>query len=703
MPVEQASVGVQARLSVRKGGTREFFEFSPFAGYVIFLKMNVSRIWWFVAVFGLALLTGCTRFSSGGADALREGFVVWESSRSGAWRIFRKPLEGGEAVQVSPDEEGRDHFGAHVSPNGTRLVYLSYPRGKNGYRPHPPGVTVPLWIIDLQGGSPARILVPNARPYGEHRSVVWLSDEQLAYLDPAYHTRILDIGSGESEPFLNRRPRGGSWDHGFLPSTDLSMLTTGLPQVFQYEGKEAAPRLVADFEGCQPLFTRDNRWFYWMSHMGGPIQAMRLSDGEPFTLLAKNDPRMPEDRGYLYFPHISPDRRLLVFAASPGDHDHHRSNYDLFLLALDPETLQPVGDPVAFDAHPATDRFPEVWSPWTPPDSERISPENPTPVEAPEADAPLLVWEHVEGERWIRTSTAAEGEPLRIERKQAAAYSGHGWLNLAGGYAVIPGGGELLSGPAFTFMMGVEGASSAVSVPEQLWSTSEGNLLAGMSGRTLWVSLPGGDREILARDLPMERPFHLVWVRENSHLSAWVEGTRRGRVRLPEMRAKGDLRLGGDAKAFQSDWGTVGDLVILPGARSDEEIQERARIFRKKTEAREALPRSRVRAVQTDATPAPTLEEISPYLETMVVCEYRVLETLEGPEVPETLRVTHWALLDGKPVPLPEKGREVVLTLEPRDRHAHLQRFNRVDTLPFTMEAADYMDVGHRSPEARSP
>src|SRR5262245_6150603 len=61
------------------------------------------------------------------AARLGEGFVVWESRRGGAWRIWRRDLDGGGLRQLSPEETGRDHCCAHVSPDGEHVVYLSLP------------------------------------------------------------------------------------------------------------------------------------------------------------------------------------------------------------------------------------------------------------------------------------------------------------------------------------------------------------------------------------------------------------------------------------------------------------------------------------------------------------------------------------------------------------------------------------------------
>ena len=41
-----------------------------------------------------------------------QGFVVWESSRSGAWRLWLRDLDGGAPWQLSPDEGERVRYGS---------------------------------------------------------------------------------------------------------------------------------------------------------------------------------------------------------------------------------------------------------------------------------------------------------------------------------------------------------------------------------------------------------------------------------------------------------------------------------------------------------------------------------------------------------------------------------------------------------------
>jgi len=63
----------------------------------------------------------------------------------------------------------------------------------------------------------------------------------------------------------------------------------------------------------------------------------------------------------MYFPMLSADRTLLVLAASGGEHDHFRADYDVLAFEVDPETLEILGEHRRIAPSPATDRFPDAW------------------------------------------------------------------------------------------------------------------------------------------------------------------------------------------------------------------------------------------------------------------------------------------------------------------------------------------------------
>ncbi len=287
-------------------------------------------------------------------DALpARGALVWESSRSGDWRIWTRRLEGSPPRQLSPDEPGLQHCCAHLSPDGSRLVYLSRSVSKDEY----PEFEVPgeLRLLRLDGAG-GRTLT-SGRPYGwGNRAALWRNDRELIHVGPDGRTRLLDVESGASS-WLTEEPRTKlAW----LIDATLSHAVSGSPTFSSYDAAKRRVRVGRRFPGCEPYFSHDGRFGFWVERGGGPIRLINLASREIATLLEHEDPSIPGAQRYLYFPMLSRDGRLLAFGASSGDHDHFRSNYDAFVAPVDPATLTLQGRPLRLTAHPASDRYPDV-------------------------------------------------------------------------------------------------------------------------------------------------------------------------------------------------------------------------------------------------------------------------------------------------------------------------------------------------------
>ncbi|MCB1057345.1 MAG: hypothetical protein KDD11_17735, partial [Acidobacteria bacterium] len=294
---------------------------------------------------------------------LGDGFVVWESRRGdGNWRIWTRRFDGSPARRLTNEpregaqDPSRQHCCAHLSPDGRHLAYLSLAKGEETY---PEDVADgELRLLDLDTG-PERVLVGDAQTYYEHRAAVWRGDDQLIYIGSDGRTRLLDITSGETtlltaEAQLEQR-------HGWLIDATLRHAVTGLLTSFAPYDREARKVLPARaFGGCQGYFSQDGRWGFWAGGAGGPLKRIDLETGEVAAVIEKSDPRLPADRGYLYFPNLSADGMLFTFAASHDEHHHFEGNYDVFVALSDPRTFELVGRPVRLTTDPGTDRFPDV-------------------------------------------------------------------------------------------------------------------------------------------------------------------------------------------------------------------------------------------------------------------------------------------------------------------------------------------------------
>lgn len=283
-----------------------------------------------------------------------KGFIVWESNRSGDWRIWTRRLEGSPPRQISPEEPGRQHCCAHIRPDGSQLVYLSRLVSRDRY----PELEVPgeLRLLRLDGTG-ERVLAADARPYGwGNRAVVWRNERVLTYADAYGRTRLLDVVSGRSSPLTHERRSELAW----LLDATARHAVDGSPTFSSYD---AGARRVVEGQrrpGCEPYFSHDGRFGFWVQGAGGPILWIELQSGATGTLLDQNDGRIPGAQRYAYFPMLSRDGRMLAFGASPGDHDHFRSNYDLFAAPVDAASLELLGRPLRLTSHPASDRYPDI-------------------------------------------------------------------------------------------------------------------------------------------------------------------------------------------------------------------------------------------------------------------------------------------------------------------------------------------------------
>jgi hypothetical protein len=287
---------------------------------------------------------------------LGTGLVVWESNRTGAWRIWIQNLDGSGPRQLSPDEEGREHYAPHISPDGRSVVYISYPKGAESHRALR-GQKAPLRLIGVDGRG-LRQIAENARTYGGNRSAVWLDAETLIYIDGDGATREMNVNSGASKALTST----GHSENGWLLNATKTHATRGHPA--QFALYDAATLSIAERPaqgGCEAFLSADGVWGYWMADAGGPISRIRLSTGEISPIIQKDDPRMPAGRQYLYFPNLSPDGRLITFAASPNQHDHNTGDYDVFVAQTNPTTLDIIGRPVRYTFHAGVDRYPDVF------------------------------------------------------------------------------------------------------------------------------------------------------------------------------------------------------------------------------------------------------------------------------------------------------------------------------------------------------
>lgn len=91
-----------------------------------------------------------------GPEYSPDGRYIWfNSTRTGLMQIWRMERDGSDQKQMTFNE--RNNWFAHVSPDGNKVVYLSYRKGDLEANEHLPNMQVELWVMDSDGSNPRRL------------------------------------------------------------------------------------------------------------------------------------------------------------------------------------------------------------------------------------------------------------------------------------------------------------------------------------------------------------------------------------------------------------------------------------------------------------------------------------------------------------------------------------------------------------------
>ena len=289
---------------------------------------------------------------------LGDGFLVWESKRTGTWQIWTMSLDGTGLKQLTTADKSADQECPKISPDGTRVAFLSMPVNSpsGGGQPTPS----PLHLIN-RDGSGDHVIVTNAVKYGGwNRAVVWFNDHELAYISGADgNTYRLNLTTGQST-LLFKTQHGLLW----LPNVKLDHVVESFNQVSRLDKEKQTITAMPSLGGCQPYPTADGNWVVWNHVCGGPIGKVNLGTGavSDFAL------RMPGGYSFIYFSMVSANMHLLACGGCQMEHHiggyagAEDSWYEIFVTPLDPKTLELAGKTVRYTfGSKTTNRFPDVW------------------------------------------------------------------------------------------------------------------------------------------------------------------------------------------------------------------------------------------------------------------------------------------------------------------------------------------------------
>ena len=101
------------------------------------------------------------RLTSGGfndgPEYSPDGKYIWyNSTQSGLMQVWRMDRDGKNPVQMTKNH--RNNWFGHISPDGKKVVYLSYGAEQLEPQEHLPNMPVELWLMDADGKNPRKIL-----------------------------------------------------------------------------------------------------------------------------------------------------------------------------------------------------------------------------------------------------------------------------------------------------------------------------------------------------------------------------------------------------------------------------------------------------------------------------------------------------------------------------------------------------------------
>jgi len=668
--------------------------------------------------------------------ALGKGFVVWESNRGGAYRIWYRNLDGTGLRRVSPDEKKRWHYAAHVSPDGKRLVYLSFPpnRWRDGYVPTPKGRKTPMHIINVDGTGD-RVLLDNARTYLSHRAALWVADDELICIDGNGYSIQLNVDTGRSVRLTKEPDKEFGW---LINRTKTHATSRAIWITFsKYDAKAKTITKTKVYGGCMPYFSWDGVWAFYVGGSGGPLNRVLLSTGKASPILRKSDPRMPKQRRFVYGPMLSANQRLFAFIAAPKStwERDPRSDFDIFVAHMDPETLTIIGKPARYTFNKSQDRYPDVFL--DPIDKTGTTRRAAAPAVGAAKTAPpwptkrkglVFLWENSE------KANLAKDPATGKQRSYTLNFRGRSWLDR--NYALhLTGKGSVLAEEAGASVTAACKKTGAFSVEATVVSAThgQGSFSAKKGMRPARIITLGAKGEGATANFSLvqasgELFFHLR-TSKDEQASAWTRLNCRVRTGQPVhvvvtcapgiltayangqvvMEAAwplgsfagwspGRLVLGGLDGAKDAWSGTLEGVAIYDRSLGPEQVWRHYSYSRDKIRSRKPVAKLRVQAKLVAMADIPSLEKLGAYRQSLVVFEYELHKVLDKGKAPPRFRVAHWGILDRKVVKeIAERrtGRVYSMVLEPYAANEQLKTSPRSDSpLKENFDIPLYFETG---------
>jgi Tol biopolymer transport system component len=275
------------------------------------------------------------------------GRIVWSSNRSGNHEIYLADLRGKRpVVSKLTDDPHVDSF-PRFSPDASQIVFnRSRVPWVSDRDPEPWDV----WLMDANGAHQRRIAERgfHAAFTPDGRSVVFTRGGQVVRHD---------VRDGREEVMLEaEKTLGGAGYEPDLRDHRLSVTIRGaLTGAFGVYDLEARRFVAFPGDSCQIAWWPGQERVIWIEgHKGNG--GTRVAWGPPDGKRVETLIDLPGRFSHEYFPRISRDGAWLAWAASAGDHEPGRADYEIFLWKLG----EPPDRALRLTYHTGNDQWPDL-------------------------------------------------------------------------------------------------------------------------------------------------------------------------------------------------------------------------------------------------------------------------------------------------------------------------------------------------------
>jgi hypothetical protein len=275
------------------------------------------------------------------------GRIVWSSNRSGNHEIYLLDLTKREPrLAQLTDDPHVDSF-PRFSPDGSQIVFnRSRDTWVSDRNPEPWDV----WLMDATGADARRVAERgfHATFTEDGRALLFTRSAQIIRhrLDDGREDVILDAGA----------TLGGAGYEPDLRDHRLALTVRGaMSGAFGVYDLDAHKFTAFPGDSCQITWWPGQDRLLWIEgHKGNG--GTRVAWGQPDGGRVETLIDLPGTHSHEYFPRVSRDGRWLAWAASAGDHEPGRADYEIFLWKIG----EPWQQAMRLTYHSANDQWPDL-------------------------------------------------------------------------------------------------------------------------------------------------------------------------------------------------------------------------------------------------------------------------------------------------------------------------------------------------------